>query len=176
MNKPQISKEEVIKILTDHNVLLKNDKMALVGIRGFYGENKIGVYDDALVWIDTHGFACFNGNTDPSKYFKRVATLKPGVWRYKKGLHGSKVYGPYPAFRQAAKVTVLRHDGKAPTISDTGNFGINIHKGGVNTTSSLGCQTIPPNQWDAFREYGYMLIKRNVVKDFPYVLIAREGK
>jgi len=169
----QISRTVCEGILDQNKVSLDKNGMALVGIRGYTSKNKIGLFDDALVWLDQETIGGFNGNTDPSRYFNRVATLACGVWRYKKGDHGSKVYGPYPAFRQAAPVTVLRFDGKKPAIEDTGMFGINIHHGSKkgSGTSSLGCQTLPYAQWNAFREFGYMLIKKHAVKDFPYVLV-----
>lgn len=181
-SKPQISREEVLLLLEINGIDLQKEKAILIGMRGYYrdtfgakGKNDVGVWDDAFVWLDKDGaFATFNGNTDPSRYFSRVATLKVGKWRYKKGNHGSAAYGPYPAFRQAANVTVLRFDGRSPAIADTGQFGINIHhgsKGAGNGTSSLGCQTIPHAQWAAFKSYGDMLIGKHGLKDFLYFLI-----
>ena len=75
-----------------------------------------------------------------------MATLKPGAWFvHKFALHKGK----YMALCQrAGNVTVIR-DGNPP-YEDTGSFGINIHRGGYNTTSSEGCQTIHPGQWDSF--------------------------
>jgi GH24 family phage-related lysozyme (muramidase) len=179
-SKPQITRAEVEKYLASNGIDMKKEKMALLGIRGYYldsmgkkGANDLGLFDDCLVWIDQESMATFNGNVDPSRYRKNVASLKVGVWRYKKGNHGSKAYGSYPAYRQADDVTVLRYvDGKA-WKADTGKFGINIHhgsKGSGNGTSSLGCQTIPFSQWDAFKSYGDMLIARNGLSDFPYCL------
>jgi len=146
----------------------KTDRMVLVGIRGYFldsmgkkGANDRGIYDDALFWVDlkTGWFAAWNGNTDPSAYRrgkgsgskKGMASLNDGVWRYKPGIHNGSV--PHPAFRQAAPVGVTR-DGDPP-YQDTLDTSINIHRGGRSGTSSLGCQTVPPEQWDDFKDTGY---------------------
>ena len=100
-------------------------------------------------------------------------------------------FRPWPAYRldlhkgqylalcqRVAAVTVTR-DGEPP-YEDTGWFGINIHRGGINTTSSEGCQTIPPSQWEAFirlvqdemrRIYGDKSYKQATI---PYLLIENQ--
>lgn len=182
MGKPQIKREKIESIIKKNKLSLAKEKVILVGIRGYFrdtmgakGKNDIGIFDDGFAWIDETDFATFNGNTDPSRHYKRVATLADGIWRYKKGPHGISRGNPYPAFRQAADVTVLRFLDGVHWETDTGQFAINIHRGGANTTSSAGCQTLPPAQWDAFRSYGYMLIDRHKVKDFPYLLVENDG-
>lgn len=146
----------------------------VLGIRGYYKKtmgnpltNDRGIYDDALFILSDDVFAAFNANTDPSVERPGIANLKTGVWRYKPGIH--KINSPkrYPAFVQAGKVTVNR-DGKG---DDTGFFGINIHRGGYHTTSSEGCQTIYPDQWESFRALLNDQLKRYDQSDFPYVLI-----
>jgi lysozyme len=181
--KPKIGYDDCVKILKANGVDISKEKMCLLGVRGYYlnsmglaNKNDIGIYDDALIWLDEQGIATFNGNTDPSRHYANVATLKLGRWRYKKGPHGISRGNPYPAFRQAADVTVQRFQskrgGEVTYKDDTGYFAINIHRGGNTTTSSAGCQTIPPGQWDAFRAYGYMLIDRYKKKDFVYLLVG----
>lgn len=131
------------------------DNFFMFGVRGYYrdsmgvaGENDIGIYDDAIFLVTPNVFAAFNANVDPSIRRKNIATLVPGEYLYKLGTHGlSKPKEKrYRALVQAGPVTVKRADG--PT--QTGFFGINIHKGSVNSTSSEGCQTIYPSQWEAF--------------------------
>lgn len=77
--------------------------------------------------------------------------------------------------RHPRRHPALLRDG-TPPYEDTGDFGINIHRGGYGTTSSLGCQTIHPEQWDSFitlamdqakRYFGSEWKKRVV----PYVLL-----
>lgn len=137
--------------------------VSVVGVRGYYqdgmgrpGVNDRGLYDDALfILARGGGFLAFNGNTDPSRFRagsgtgaqKGMATLKPGLWKaHRFGKHR----GEYEALVQrAGPVTVLR-DGQRGPYEDTGFFGINIHRGGVGTTSSEGCQTLPPDQWPEF--------------------------
>ena len=68
---------------------------------------------------------------------------------------------------QAEEVTVHR-DGQG---DDTGYFGINIHQGGVNTTSSLGCQTIYKPQWVGMRTLTYSEMTRHAITRVPYVLV-----
>jgi hypothetical protein len=173
-SRPQITHEEAVRLIRQAGA---NDTVALLGIRGYYrdtmgavGANDRGIYDDAIIAVSPTAFATFNANTDPSVTRKGVAVLLPGVWRYKKGKH--KITSPtgYPAFVQAAVVTVARDQSGL----DTGWFGINIHRGGANTTSSLGCQTIYPTQWDAFRSLVYGEMSRHSTPTIPYVLIAEE--
>jgi len=180
--RPQISRDEVLALLKSNKVDLSKEKVALVGIRGYYrdtmgvpGKNDVGIYDDALIWIDLTEMVTFNANTDPSRYRLNVASLAGDrVWRYRKGNHGSRVYGSYPAFRQAEEVMVQRYVNGKIWKEDVGFFGINIHRGERNSTSSLGCQTLPVDQWEAFRALGYMLLKRHgKEQNFPYLLIGK---
>lgn len=174
--RPQQSRDQTEKLIAQ-----VNSPVVLLGVRGYYrdsmgkpGVNDISIWDDALfVWSENGHFA-FNANTDPSITRPRVATLKPGIWHYRLGIHGvSRAKNrQYPAFVQAAPVTVARQG----AADDTGWFGINIHRGGrlnSTSTSSLGCQTIPYEQWDSF----YSLVKgemlRAKIQRIPYVLVER---
>jgi hypothetical protein len=150
------------------------DLVCFVGIRGYWTENKRGIYDDAIAIVSPTAFLAVNANTDPSAWRRGIATLKTGVWRYKPGTHGlSHPVGPrrYPAFVQAAPVVVTR-DGQGDQKPQY--LGINIHHGSLHGTSSLGCQTIYPKQWDHFKSLGYAELKRHGQKDFPYILINGE--
>lgn len=135
--------------------------LIVVGFRGYYrdsmgapGRNDRMIYDDAIGILTPNAFAMFNGNTDPNGYRKGagtgsrkgMATLNAGWWPvYRFDLHRGK----YLALCQRGGEVTVTRDGDPP-YQDTGEFGINIHRGGNTTTSSLGCQTIPPAQWPAF--------------------------
>lgn len=171
-SKPKLSREEVERLVVAAKV---REAVVLVGSRGYYrdsmgvrGRNDRGIYDDALFLVTPHVFAAFNANVDPSVNRRGIAVLQPGVWRYRVGIHGlSKPKSQqYRAFVQAAAVTVLRDD----VGYETGFFGINIHRGGMSGTSSLGCQTVPPAQWAAFFALVESELKRVGQTTFPYVL------
>lgn len=177
---PRITKERVEEILRANKVDLSD--FCMLAIRGYYldtygakGENDRRVYDDAIIQYYGDGFYTFRANVDPNgvrKGFgfgssKGMANLMEGIWPYQKGKHNGSV--PHMAFIQAGKVTVLR-DGN-PNYKDTGWFGINIHRGGVNSTSSLGCQTIQPKDWDKFRDLAYGELDKRGQKVFKYILV-----
>ena len=155
-------------------------EMLVVGIRGYYrdslgepGENDRGIYDDAAFVIGPETFAAFNANTDPSRFRKGVASLLPGCHPYKPGLHGiSRPDGGYPAFRPATRNEELpvRRDGDAEIPSSRPGVAMNIHRGGRNSTSSLGCQTIQPDQWQAFYAVTRAEMKKAGLARFWYVL------
>lgn len=175
LTRPELSHDLAITLLKEAEI---TETVAILGRRGYYrdtmgekGKNDRGIYDDAIVILTPTAFASFNANCDPSAFKPGIANLKAGVWRYKIGTHNlSKPADKrYTALVQAAKVTVLRDQ----QGDDTGWFGINIHRGGYNTTSSLGCQTIYPSQWEAFIALIKNEVKRYGVKDFPYVLTER---
>lgn len=170
-SRPQLTRDAVSQLLSKHSV----GEFALVGIRGYYlnnmgkpGANDRGIYDDAIFLITPNVFAAFNANVDPSVFRKRIATLKPGLWWYKIGVHGlSKPrYRQYRALVQASPVTVTR-DGAG---EESGFFGINIHRGGKATTSSEGCQTLPTEQWSSFFGLVESEMKRCEKTAIPYLL------
>jgi hypothetical protein len=176
---PQATLEQIKALMDLHEI---NDPCCVVGWRGYYkdsmghaGVNDVGIYDDALFIVSGSTFAAFNANTDPSRHRagkgkgagKGMANLKPGIYRaHQLGLHRGK----YMALIQTGgPVTVVR-DGNPP-YDDRGFFGINIHKGGYNTTSSLGCQTIYPDQWPAFIALAQKVMHENHISKMPYLLV-----
>lgn len=175
--RPKITREEAERI----QEALGLANTCIIGIRGYYGEtfqpsgNNRGVYDDCILVLAPSYtglkpvFKAFNANTDPSVFRKGVATLNPGVWSYKKGPH--PLIGGYPALRQAEKVTVSR-DGQEKT--QTAFLGINVHKGSYTKTSSLGCQTIHPDQWREFITTVYTVMGRADIQTIEYALVTQD--
>lgn len=151
--------------------------VCVVGVRGYYqdtmgkpGVNDRGLYDDAIFIVAPGVFRSYNANTDPSRFRQGIATLIPGVHWYRPGNHGiSRPGGGYPAFRPATPgeaLPVMRdgHAGKSDGIA------INIHRGGVSGTSSEGCQTIHPDQWNDFHATLTAALKAAGMTRFPYIL------
>lgn len=175
-SKPKLTQAEALQYLSQFD--LSAYPVRLLGIRGYYKQtmgnpikNDRGIYDDAIFIISPDCYASFNANTDPSVTRTGVATLKANqVALYKIGLHNMK--NPYEALRQYGRVTVIRDD-KPGEFTDNAQqpFYIDIHKGGFNTTSSLGCQTITPTQWISFLELVKDQLKRYNQKIIPYALI-----
>lgn len=171
-SKPHLSQNELDAKVAALGLDRAKHPFFVAGIRGYYrnllgapGVNDRGIYDDALFLSSPLGFAAYNGNTDPSRVRKGrgtgagkgMALLKPGLWfAHRFGLHR----GQYLALVQTGGLVTVLRDGDPP-YPDTGLFGINIHRGGWNTTSSLGCQTIHPAQWPAFIALAQDLAKRH---------------
>lgn len=186
--KPGLSKSELHSLMAPYNIDRIKYPLVVVGIRGYYKNsmgapnvNDRGMYDDAIFIDSAQATVAYNGNTDPSAYRlgtgtgpkKGIASLNPGAWFvHRFDLHKGK----YLALCQRAGVVTVTRDG-TPPYADTGFFGINIHRGSYHTTSSEGCQTIHPSQWDSFitlaedqaRRYSGGSWKSLVV---PYILIV----
>ena len=186
--KPAITQAEVTHILRANGVDLT--KAAALAIRGYYldsmGKPEVNdrmIYDDAIIIYAPCGILAFQANTDPNGFRKGkgtgadkgMAMLKPGIHLFGTGLHKGAL-----AFRQCEVFTVIR-DGNPP-YPDTGWHAIDLHSGGSVSTSSLGCQTIPKDQWNLFRKTLYTLLedydnpkrkndRGELVRSFPYVLI-----
>lgn len=154
----------------------------LLGVRGYYldtmgerGANDRKIYDDAIFLVSNELHLSYNANCDPAAFRKSIASLMPGIWRYRLGIHGlSKPKArQYTAFVQAAPVTVARDEW---ANTQTGFFGINIHRGSRFSTSSLGCQTIWPGQWKEFINAGDHELKAARQTIIPYVLIEEQSR
>jgi hypothetical protein len=149
---------------------------AILGRRGYYrdtmgtpGANDRGIYDDAILIVSPSAYATFNANTDPSNQGGRLATLALGLWLYKLGTHHPGTPNAYACLVQAGAVTVSRDNG----VTESGEFYIHIHRGGYSTTSSEGCQTLHPDQWDAFFALVTGEMQRYHVATIPYLLTER---
>ena len=161
-SKPRLTRDEC-EVLMKLNGLNHPDvyPLSVVGIRGYYldsmgvkGENDRGMYDDAFFLISPDSFASFNANVDPSRVRNGWGVgAQKGMASLKKGLYKAHTFGYhknlYLALVQRRGVVTVIRDG-TPPYSDTGYFGINIHKGPENSTGSLGCTTIPASQWGGF--------------------------
>jgi lysozyme len=180
MKRPKIDHQTALKYLAfaAGKYGFRLNGFCVLGIRGYYldskgrvGKNERGEYDDALVVISSKSISAWNANTDPSRYRPGIATLCPGVHKYRPGKHGiSKPSGGHPAFRPATPDEGLpvTRDGQSGISR---GIAINIHRGGESTTSSLGCQTIPPEQWAQFHAAVHVELKAHSLKTFDYVLI-----
>ncbi|MBE2284435.1 MAG: caspase family protein [Prosthecobacter sp.] len=190
-SRPRLSQQDLAAKLANINLDRQKHPLIIVGIRGYYldtmgkpGVNDRGIYDDAIFIDSADGFASYNGNTDPSKRregsgtgsLKGMAKLKAGAWfAHKFDTHGGSV--PHPAICQRlGDVTVIRDGKNGQDYEDTGSFGINIHKGGYNGTSSEGCQTIHPDQWGSFYALAKDLAQRYYAEKWnkvviPYILL-----
>jgi len=188
-SRPQMSREDLEAKLAPFAIDRAKYPLIVVGIRGYYrdtmgapGVNDRGIYDDAIFIDSADSFASFNGNTDPSAYrpgegfseaTKGIASLNPGPWY----VHRFDMHkGEYLALCQRAGSVTVTRDGKKENYSDTGEFGINIHRGSYHGTSSLGCQTLHPDQWESFISLATDLARRYHADRWnkvviPYVLL-----
>lgn len=185
--KPRLSATELRERVAPLAIDRAKFPVIVVGIRGYYknsmgapGVNDRGIYDDAIFVESGQATVAYNGNTDPSRYragsgtgaMKGMACLDPGVWFvHKFDLHSGK----YLALCQRAGHVTITRDG-TPSYKETGAFGINIHRGGYNGTSSEGCQTIHPAQWDSFINVARDQVQRYFGSSWrkqvvPYVLL-----
>lgn len=185
--RPRLSSTELRNRIAPFAIDREKYPVVVVGIRGYYrnsmgapGVNDRGIYDDAIFIESAQVMFAFNGNTDPSKYRggigsgtrKGMASLNTGAWF----VHRFDMHkGQYLALCQRAGSVTVTRDGNPP-YRDTGMFGINIHRGSYNSTSSEGCQTIHPKQWDSFIAAAQDQVRRYFPaswksKIIPYVLL-----
>jgi hypothetical protein len=172
--RPRLSRDRALMVLGLAGAAVGNGELIVGAIRGYYQDNhannRRGIYDDCIFVVGPEHFSAYNGNTDPSVFRKGVASLVPGIHEYRPGNHGmSRPGGGYPAFRPATPGEALpvTRDGHAGILM---GIALNIHKGGRNTTSSLGCQTIHPDQWAAFHATVMDQLRRTSQETFRYVL------
>lgn len=161
----------------------------------------VGTYDDDLLLIDgwSGPVRQFNGNTDPSRFGaspmgngKDEARLEPGNWFFIRGHHNAlprcfrqpdaaqaAAAGLLKSFRDPVRsvghFTVRRMHSATEGKLDTGLFNVNLHPGGNHGTSSAGCQTMPPAQYDEMRDAAYAAMDASGQPFLPYLLTTVEA-
>jgi hypothetical protein len=151
---------QIIDVMRTKNYkVFKNTKghdLNIVGIRtSSIDANTFNDWITVFYTFDKRwNFFAFPATTDPGTYWRKklmnvkgTAVMKPGQYRkaYRIGKHNDQ----YKALRQQGNVTVYRdanRDNKLDTEGmpeDSGIFGINIHRAGEHTASTL------VNKWSA---------------------------
>ncbi|MEL6503468.1 MAG: glucosaminidase domain-containing protein [Pseudomonadota bacterium] len=129
----------------------------MLAVRGYFrdskgkpGVNDRGIFDDAVFVVSPRGVWAFNFNVDPSRYRDGIASYKADQSiSFKQGIHGysKPAHLRYPALEQVSVAHITRDE----QADEVGDFHMNIHKGSASgSTSSLGCCTVPVEQWDEF--------------------------
>jgi hypothetical protein len=160
MDKPKISRAEFIALIGEHYNELSSYGLFIAFIRGYRkntmgkpGVNDRGIYDDAVAIFTNDAYYTFNANVDPQSYRKGegfgdkkgIASIVAGVvfkcWKL--DYHKNK----YLALCQRlGPVTVMR-DGNPPYLQTSAYLGINNHRGRISVVDSLGCCTVPENEY-----------------------------
>ena len=170
--RPQATLDDVRQMLIDNldDFLIEDQKVAIVGVRGYYKrtmgdpfKNDRNLYDDAMFIVTPDRLVAFNCNVDPSKYRKGIATLKAGVYRAVRWRHKGK----YAALQIVDDM--VQRDGQIGV--DRGRHGINFHYGGDNDTWSEGCQTFPKSQYWQFQGLIYELMETHDLTSVTYLLV-----
>lgn len=152
MEKPQLPYNDVLKVLDSLLRKWRTERVVLLAVRGYFlrsmgdpTKNDRGIYDDAAFVVEPpqhNAVTRWNFNTDPSGYAQGRFVLNKGVWRF-----APKIHKTYPAFGQVERVRGTR-DGQGECWATPEQNGINLHHGSPSgRTSSLGCQTVPVEQW-----------------------------
>jgi hypothetical protein len=176
----QYSIEELKAEFAKHGYAFTN--FHLVGIRS--KANLKNQFDDLIAVINNNEITWYTCTTNPGTHWlqnllnpKGAALLKPGQWKdcWHVGMHQSK----YEALTQCAPVTVFRDGNKndvaeESSVTETGIFGINIHRANEKMVSKLidkwsaGCQVL--NDPKQFAEL-LGKCKKSGLKKFTYTLL-----
>lgn len=183
-NRPAAPRDQVARRIEKLLPRGQHFDVVLYGVRGYFrdtmgvpGRNDRGLYDDAMFVFSPTAFVAFNANVDPAISRAGIAMLATGCYLYKRGRHGISRGPGYPALRPASRNEELPvyRDGEKQKPSLRPGVAINIHRGGETRTSSEGCQTIPPSQWQSFISLVYFELERHGQELVPYILEERQG-
>jgi hypothetical protein len=196
--RPKASETLVRSILSRVGLPTSEEPVALLGVRGYrrdtmgkVGVNDVRQWDDAMFLVGPGCFKAVPANTDPVRLGwnpgvgKNFAMLCPGLWYFYRGAHKGKK----PALRQATEeeapeygipnhghFKVYRANSMEEVLSgkarvEEGYQAINIHSGGDETTSSWGCQTLPPTAFMNFMLDIWEAMKKASQIRVPYYLV-----